>query len=182
VAHNEYIDYKTRVLQSTRALPTNGIIYIEDKIWVEGTVSGRVLVAAATLPYNPSTAPTIYIPNNIVYAAKDGTNVLGLLAQKDIVVTYHAPSTLEIDAALIAQNGSAQFFYYNGNVKSTLTVYGSIMSFGQWTWTWVSGGIGSVISGYTTTNSNYDSNLLYNPPPGFPLSSSDYQQLNWLSD
>jgi hypothetical protein len=177
-AHNENVDYKNRTLQSTQAIPSNGIIYIEDNVWVEGTVNGRVMVAAAKLPFNIATAPTIYIPNNIVYAAKDGTNVLGLLAQNNILVTYLAPTTLEIDGALIAQNGSAQFFYYPNNVKTSITVYGSIMTFGQWTWTWVDGG-GGVVSGYASTNDTYDSNLLYSPPPSFPLSTQGYKQLSW---
>lgn len=181
VAHNEYTDYNARTLQSTPAIPSNGIIYIEDKVWVEGTVNGRVMVAAAKLPYVPSTAPTIYIPNNIVYAAKDGTSVLGLLAQKDFVVTYRAPNTLEIDAAIIAQNGSAQFFYYPGAIKTSILVYGAIMTYGQWTWTWVNGS-GSVVSGYSSTNSTYDGNLLYSPPPSFPVSSAGYQQLTWTSN
>jgi hypothetical protein len=181
VAHNEDIDYKNRTLQFNKAIPANGIIYVEDKTWVEGTVKGRAIVAAATLPYNSSTAPTIYIPNNIVYAAKDGTNVLGLLAQQDVVVTYLAPTDLEVDAALVAQNGSAQFFYYSGVVNNSITVYGATMSFGQWTWSWVDGS-NNIISGYTHTYSNYDNNLLYGPPPSFPLSASGYQQISWTSN
>jgi hypothetical protein len=181
-AHNEDIDYNARTLQYTQAIPANGMIYIEDKVWVEGTVKGRVMLAASLLPYNPATAPTIYISNNITYAAKDGTNVLGLLAQKDIIVTYHAPTNLEIDAALIAQNGSAQYFdYSNGGIKNSITVYGSIMTFGQWTWTWVDGS-NNVVSGFQTTNSTYDNNLLYASPPSFPLSSAGYQQINWSSN
>lgn len=180
-AHNEGVDYNARTFLYNKTLPTSGIIYIEDKIWVEGTLRGRVLVAAAILPYNISTAPTIYIPNNIVYSAKDGSDVLGLLAQNNVVVTYRAPTNLEINGALIAQTGSAQFFYYPGTVKNSILVYGSIMTFGQWTWTWVDAG-GSVLSGYTSTTNIYDNNLLYSPPPGFPLSSSGYQQLSWTSD
>jgi hypothetical protein len=180
-AHNESTDYRNRSLQFTQAIPANGIIYVEDKVWVEGTVKGRAMVAAAKLPYNAATAPTIYVPNNIVYAAKDGTNVLGLIAQDDFVVSYGAPSTLEIDAAIVSQNGSAQFFYYPNTVKSSITVYGSIMTYGQWTWTWVNGS-NQVVSGYTSTNGTYDSNLLYGPPPSFPLSASGYQQLSWISN
>ena len=181
LAHNENIDYSARTLQYTVAIPSNGIIYVEDDVWVEGTVHGRAMVAAAKLPYSPSSAPTIYIPDDIVYTAKNGTDVLGLLAQDDVVVTYNAPTSLEVDAAMIAQNGSAQFFDYNGMVKSDITVYGSIMTFGQWTWSWVNGS-GSIVSGYTTTSDTYDNNLLYGPPPGFPLSSSGYQQLSWTSN
>ncbi|MEN9649201.1 MAG: hypothetical protein RL094_168 [Candidatus Parcubacteria bacterium] len=180
-ARNEDIDYKNRTLLSTQAIPSNGIIYIEDNVWVEGVVNGRVMVAASKLPYNAATAPTIYIPNNITYLAKDGNHSLGLLAQKDIVVTYRAPDDLEIDAALIAQNGSAQFFFYSGEIKNKITVYGSIMTFGQWTWTWVNGS-DDVTSGYQTTESTYDSNLLYAAPPSFPLSSSGYQPLSWTSN
>jgi hypothetical protein len=182
-AHNENIDYHDRSLQYTVAIPNNGIIYIEDDTWVEGVVNGRVMVAAAKLPYVSSTAPTIYIPNNITYQTKDGGDVLGLLAQKDIIVTYGAPPDLEIDAALIAQNGSTEFFYYSDGsaIKNNISIYGSIMSFGQWTWTWVDGGNNNV-SGFTTTTSTYDNNLLYSPPPSFPLSSLGYQQLSWTSN
>ncbi len=181
VAHNEKTDYNSRTLQYTQNIPTNGIIYIEDKVWVEGTVKGKVMLAAAVLPYVAATAPTIYIPNNIVYAAKDGTNILGLLAQKDIVITNHAPDTLEINAALSAQNGSAQFFYYPGDIKTNITVYGSIMTYGQWTWSWVNSS-NQIVAGYANTFSNYDNNLLYSPPPSFPLSASGYQQIDWTSN
>jgi competence protein ComGC len=181
VAHNENIDYNNRTLQFTRDIPENGMIYIEDKTWVEGVVRGRVMVAVATLPYNVTTAPSIYIPNNLVYSAKDGSDALGLLAQKDLVVTYHAPNNLEINGALIAQNGSTQFFYYAGNVKDTITTYGAIMTYGQWTWSWVNGG-GHIVSGYTNTSSIYDGNFLFGPPPSFPLSASGYEQLDWISD
>lgn len=181
VPHNEYIDYENRSLQFTKNMPNNGAIYIEDKVWVEGTVRGRATIAASLLPYNSSTAPNIYIPNNLVYSTKDGSDSLGLISQKDIVVTYHAPSTIEINAALIAQNGAAQFYYYSGNQKESITTYGSIMTFGIWTWTWVNGSA-AVTSGYRNTYSNYDSNLLYSPPPNFPLSTSGYQQLDWKSN
>jgi hypothetical protein len=182
-AINTSIDYKNRTLLYTESIPSSGIFYIEDKVWVEGTVKGRVMVAAAVLPYNSSTAPSIYIPNNITYAAKDGTNSLGLLAQQSVMVTYAAPQNIEIDGALIAQNGSVEFLYYQNDaaIKNTINVFGSIMTYGQWTWTWVDGNNNDV-SGYATTNDTYDSNLLYSPPPSFPLSTSGYKQLSWYSN
>jgi hypothetical protein len=181
-AHNEDIDYNARSHQYTVAIPTNGIIYIEDNTWVEGTVNGRVMLAAAKLPYVANTAPSIYIPNNIIYQAKDGSSVLGLLSQKNVIVTYNAPTNLEVDAALVSQNGSAQFFLYSTpRIKNSITIYGSIMSFGQWTWTWVNGS-GNNVSGFTNTTSTYDNNLLYSPPPSFPLSSAGYKQLSWISN
>ena len=181
-AHNENIDYSSRSLQYTVAIPSNGVIYVEDNTWVEGVLNGRVMLAAANLPYVPNTAPNIYIQNNMTYQAKDGTDVLGLLAQNNIVVTYGAPSNLEIDGALIAQNGSAEMYYYpTGAIKNNISIYGSIMTFGQWTWNWVDGNNNNV-SGYATTNDTYDNNLLYAPPPGFPLSSAGYKQISWQSN
>jgi type II secretory pathway pseudopilin PulG len=190
VAHNEKIDYnnRTQIDGNTSlagvqnfSMPANGVIFLEDNTWVEGTVRGRVLVAAATLPYNSASAPKIYIPNSIVYSAKDGTDVLGLVGQKDVVVTYFAPTNLEIDAAIIAQNGSAQRFYYPGNTKTSITVYGSISSFGVWTWSWVDGS-GNLTSGYQTTTSTYDANLLFGPPPSYPLSAEGYRQISWSAN
>lgn len=184
-AHNEDLDYGTgggaRTLLSTPALPANGVMYIEDRTWVEGTVSGRVMVAAALLPYNPATAKSILIPNNIQYTVKDGTVALGLLAQKDLLATYYAPATFNIDGALIAQNGSVQRFYFPGNLKTTITTYGSLMTFGVWTWSWVNGA-GTVVSGYQNTITTYDTNLLFSPPPNFPLSNSGYQQITWTNN
>jgi hypothetical protein len=180
-SHNEDLDYNVRALQFTQALPANGVIYVEDRTWVEGTISGRVLVAAAKLPYNAASAPSILVPNNVVYTAKDGSVSLGLIAQKDVLITYYAPATLEIDAAMIAQNGSAQRYYFPGDIKTSLTVYGTVGSFGTWTWSWVNGS-GQTTSGYTTTATTYDGNLLYAPPPSFPLTSGGYQQISWSSN
>jgi hypothetical protein len=190
VAHNEEIDYNNRTKLDGNpglggvqdyAMPTNGLIFIEDKTWVEGTVNGRVLVAAAILPYSSATAPSIMIPNNIVYSAKDGSSVLGLIGQQDILISYLSPTNLEIDAAMIAQNGSTQRWYFPSDIKSTITIFGSISSFGIWTWTWVNGS-GTVVSGYPTTNTTYDTNLLYGPPPNFPLDPSGYQQISWSAN
>lgn len=175
--HSEDIDYNARSLVNTYAIPANGLIYVEDEVWVEGTVSGRVMVAAAASSWNPS----IMIPNNITYTATDGSVSLGLLAENNILVTYFAPNNLTINAALIAQNGSAQRYYFSGNIKGTLTLFGSMASFGVWTWSWVNGS-GTVTSGYQVTNTTYDSNLLFSPPPSFPLSSSGYQQITWSSN
>jgi hypothetical protein len=183
--HNEYLDYNARTElevcdPSPCQIPDNGMIFVEDRVWVEGVVKGRATVAAATLPYNAPTAPSILVPNNITYLAKDNTNSLGLVAQKDFLITYSAPQDLEIDAAIIAQNGSAQFFDYQNNVKDKITIFGAVSSFGVWTWSWISGN--QIVSGYPYTQTTYDSNLLYSPPPSFPLSPEGYDQISWESD
>ncbi len=187
LAHSEDLDYNGRSEQTSVCnpypcqIPSNGVVYVEDRTWVEGTVRGRALVAAAKLPYNSNTAPSIIIPNNILYSVKDGSDVLGLISQKDILISYFAPNTLEVDAALIAQNGSAQMYYFAGVTKTSLTLYGTVGSNGVWTWSWVNG-YGSCVGGYCNTSTQYDANLLFGPPPSFPLSSEGYRQLSWTSD
>jgi len=179
--NSQYTHYDRRVFQFTSDIPANGIIYAEDNVWVEGVVRGRATVVAAKLPYNFNTSPTIFIPQNIVYSQKDGSDSLGLIAQRSVVISYYAPSNLEINAAMVAQNGSVQFPYWPYLIKNRITVYGSIMTYKTWTWTWVNRA-GEVVSGYRYTVNNYDSSLLYSPPPSFPFSGSEYQQLEWKSN
>ena len=185
IAENKYTDYNNRTLLYDHiAIPPNGIIYVEDNVWVEGTVNGRATVVAANLPYSSADAPTIYIPKSIIYNAKDGSCVLGLFGQKDIIPTYAASDNLEVDAAIISQHSNFQFFNYEGNIKNSITIYGAIIEYGWWfdNFVWTSGINNDVKAGYRNSYYNYDSNLLYSPPPSFPLSSSNYQILSWTSD
>jgi len=171
--HSYCIDIKTLgSLENTYTIsPTNSFfIYSYDNIWVDGTVKGKVTVGTAV-------GKSIIINGNIVYAAKDGTNVLGLMAEQNVLIPYNSPDTLEINAAIIAQNGAAKRYFYSGNKRSQLTTYGAIITNGIWTWSWVSGG-GSIVSGYLNTNSTYDANLTYGPPPGFPV-GSEYNLISW---
>lgn len=170
-------DIRNEVFQENHAIPENGLIFAQDSIWVEGTVSGRVTVAVGIEPYSPETAPMIMLQDNIVYAAKDGSNVLGLIGQRDVIIPHDVPDTMEVDAVLMAINGATQRFYYPGDIKDELTTYGSIISNGVWTWAWVSGG-GATVSGFRVVNTLYDPNLLYGPPPFFPT-KGEYQQIRW---
>lgn len=175
--HYESYDIKTEALQGNFAIPVNGFMFFEDQVWINGTVKGRATIGSGRFPVNQNTYTSIIIPQSIVYSTKDGSDVLGLMAQKDVLLPRSSANTMEIDAALIAQNGSAQRFYYMGNILTSLTVYGSVISNGVWTWSWVSGG-GSTVSGYKNTNATYDANLTYGPPPAFPV-GTEYKIISW---
>ncbi len=177
VKHYESYDIKTEIFYQNYSLPANGLIFVEDLTWVDGTVHGKATVGSGKFPVSPATYTSIAIPNNIIYTAKDGTDVLGLMAQNHILIPRKSPDTLEIDAAMIAQNGSAQRFYYPGNILNNLTIYGSVVSNGVWTWSWVTQG-GSITSGYKNTNTTYDANLTFGPPPSFPVGNG-YQLISW---
>ena len=147
----------------TYSMPANGYIYVEDRVWVDGVVNGRATIGTAS-------GKSIIIYDDITYLAKDGTHVLGLIAEQDVLIPHNSPDDLEINAAMLAQNGAAKRYYYAGDTKDDIYTYGSVITNETWTWSWVSGG-GSVVSGYENTNSTYDANLTYNPPPGFPVGS-----------
>lgn len=164
------VDIATQGVTTTYDMPANGYIFVEDTVWVDGVVNGRAVVGTAA-------GKSIIINGNLTYTAKDGNHVLGLIAEQNILIPRNSPDFLEINAAVMAQNGAAKRYYYPGNIKDTLVTYGSVISAGIWTWSWVSGG-GSVVSGYRNTNSTYDANLTYGPPPGFPV-GSEYNLISW---
>lgn len=173
-----YIDIKTETPLNplNYSIPENGIIFAEDDVWVEGTINGRVTVAAARFPDISSTNKSIYLNNNINYLNQDGSFVLGLIAQKDILIPRYSPSVLNLDAVLLAQKGHVFRYYYSNNILSSITSYGSIITNGLWTWSWDCGGW--ICSGYENTYLKFDPYLTYSPPPYFPT-TGEYGFISW---
>lgn len=165
---------------TSRALPSNGILYIADNAWVWGAVTSHLTIASGRLPDNTSTRTNIFLQNNITYAAMDGSDSLGLMAQSDIVVNSSSANNLTIDAFLLSQYGKVFRPYYAGNVKSSITIYGGIAANSWWTWSWVDGN-NNVVSGYQTTSQQYDNHLALNPPPDFPKTGA-YEILSWKEE
>lgn len=174
VGDNKYywfcVDAKTYGTPTTYDIPANGYIFVEDNVWVDGVVNGRATIGTTA-------DKSIIINGNITYSAKDGSSVLGLIADRNILIPYSSPDNLEIDAAVVAKNGAAKRYFYPGDTKDSLLIYGAIISYDIWTWSWTSGG-SQVVSGYESTNSTYDANLTYSPPPGFPV-GSEYNLISW---
>ncbi|NTU98757.1 hypothetical protein HGA64_01990 [Candidatus Falkowbacteria bacterium] len=160
------------------AIPANGLIFVNDgDVWVEGVVKGRATLVAATLPENSSKYRTIFINNNLTYFARDGSNILGLIAQKDVKVPKHAPNTLTIDAVMLSQYGRVFYNNYSSHsVKTKIEVYGGILTNKTWTWTWVSGS--STLDGYDDTALIYDPLATFAPPPSFPT-TGQYTLVSW---
>ncbi|OGD62364.1 hypothetical protein A2215_02885 [Candidatus Berkelbacteria bacterium RIFOXYA2_FULL_43_10] len=167
----------TTTFIQTRNAPSNGIVYVEDNVWVDGSYNNHITIAAHT---SGSGSPIIKIKANLLYQAKDGTSSVGLVAEGDIQVPRYASNNLEIDAAMLSQNGHVWFPYVNGVIKNQITVYGSIGTKLTWTWTWVNGS-GTVVSGYRYTSQTYDPYLTLTPPPEFPTTGS-YAILNWREE
>ena len=170
-------DVQTEVFVENMAIPTNGVIFVEDTVWVEGVINGYVSVATARFPNQPSNYQKIIIPNSITYAQEAGKVALGLITQGDIIVPHTVPDTMRIDAALLSQFGSIFRPFYDGDEHTRLMVFGSQISYLGGGWKWVNG-FGNVISGFINTDNTFDSNLTYFPPPGFPVSDM-YHVISW---
>lgn len=179
------------VIASNVDFPTNGLLFVEDNLWIDGQINGaRLTVAAATFPDAAGTRKNIIVNNNLLYTNYDGTDVLSLMAQNDIIVGLKSADTLEIDGALIAQNGRTGRNYYASACSATeyrrsqITLYGMVGTYQQYGFAWSGASFGcpdgsTRSSGYCTRNITYDANMLYGPPPSFPLTTSQYQIVSW---
>lgn len=176
---------RTQTFVGNYTFPTNGLIFVEDHIWVEGSINtARITIASARFPDSPATRTSITVNNPLRYTNTDGTDTLSLIAQNNFNVGLISSSTLQIDAAIIAQNGRAGRYYYNSNCRTSsptvnyytrteLTLYGMIASNKRYGFAYTNG------TGYATRNIIYDGSLLYAPPPSFPLTSNQYQIISW---
>ena len=164
------------------AVPANGLIFTEDDVWVEGTINTEyITIAAARFPDNPLTRANIIVNNDIRYTNVDGSDVIGLIAQNYIRIGYASADVLHIDGALVAQSGAIWRDYYPAacgpqNIRTRIETNGSLISNRRYTFSWW---CGAFCSGYAAQVSTYDANMLYRPPPSFPLTTDRYQTVSW---
>ena len=163
------------------SIPANGIVFVENNAWIEGTLDGNHLTIAAAdlapIPINKD----IYINHDILYTDKvgedaNGPDILGLIAQGNISVGLYSDDDLEIDAALLAQKGRVGRNHYSWPAsyvyRDTITVYGSLVTKQRYGFAWTDG------TGYNHRNLYFDNNLMYYSPPYFPAGNK-YQIDLW---
>jgi len=160
-------------------IPANGLIFLEDNVWVEGSInSARVTIANGRFPDNPSNRPQLTVNNDLTYTNYDGTDVIALISQGNLNVGLVSDTNLRIDAALVSQNGRVGRYYYESDcapyyIRNSLILFGMIATNLRYGFAYTDN------TGYQIRNIIYDANLLYSPPPSFPLTSSNYEILSW---
>jgi hypothetical protein len=137
---------------TTYNVPSNGAIYSPQTVIVSGVVNGRVTVASNN---------NLDIGGNISYVTP-GQDVLGMIAENNIVVCYWAPSNLTWTGASLAETGDWQSYNSDGS-HGTMTYTGSVATYG-----------GGFMTMFTTRVYNYDPNLLFLAPPWFPAVDDSY--------
>jgi hypothetical protein len=164
------------------ATPPNGIVFAKDNVWVDGVIdSNRITILAFDEPLGGNVSDII-INNDIIYTNYDGSDAIGLIAQRNISIGLFSDNDLRVDAALIAKEGRVGRDYFPCNdlrncssaycSRSTITLYGSIASRNRYGFAWSDG------TGYGTRNLNYDNDLTFAPPPHFP-STGEYTFISW---
>ena len=171
------------------------VIFVEDNVWLEGTVNGKVTLAAADVTQS-NVDRSIVIPNNITYASTTGHG-LTVIGEDNVYIGLNTPSTMSISGIFIAQKGRFGRNHYCASecdsshsgseglpsnldpyvTRTTLNTTGSVVSNGRVGTKWTSGG--TFISGYNQRNDTYDRSLASSPPPFTPPTSDDYKFVLW---
>ncbi len=181
-----YIINKEVFLQNYKIPPACSVIFVEDKAWIEGTVKGKVTIAAADVSQS-NYDPDVILKGNINYTTLDGSDGLTVLAENSIVISPHSPNNMSLRGIYIAQKGYFgrnlyPCWYSADSKKSSLTMNGSIVSNGRvgtkWgysIWPWCV----NDWSGYNIRSNSYDRKLATNPPPLTPYVDSEYKFIEW---
>ncbi len=190
----EYSTINTQTLLGTYNIPSDcSLLFFEDRVWIEGTVNGKVTVVAAT-PDNSSTSPDAYLRDDILYASNDGSDGLTVIAERNVLIPLVSPDDMEIHGVFVAQSGHyGRDFFTNSSsydssqrvgssyssyvLQSELTTVGTVVSNGRTGTAWSSGG--TTVSGYQQRYDYYDQLLAFSPPPFTPIISTDYKFALW---
>jgi len=164
--------------------PDCPLLYVEDKVWLEGDIDMKVTIAAANLTSSGET--NIVINDDIQYVP--GTNA-GLLAiaEDDVDINLVIPDdqNLELQGIFIAQNGRYGRNGYGNNLPNNLLPYrflgdlnqlGTIVSFERAVVNWTG------TSGFTGGGSSFDRNQVDDPPPLTPQTSDVYDFEDWRQE
>lgn len=153
------------------------LIFLEDNLWLEGKVKGKVTVVSANL-IEPTKDTNLILPSNITYTKLDGSDGLTAIGEKNILISPDSPNEMELRGIFIAQKGHFGRNFYWQNLREKLEVYGSVISKGRAVTTWLAS-ISRPISGYVKGEYYFDSNLLYSPPPLTPFVSEEFKIVSW---
>ncbi|HLN19380.1 MAG TPA: pilus assembly PilX N-terminal domain-containing protein [Patescibacteria group bacterium] len=148
---------------SNHSIVNDGVIFVENHVWVEGSINNKRLSIVAANLSGGGDKKDIYIGisnDNLRYSSYNCDNMLGLVAQRDVRVLNNCPSNFTVDAALLAQTGLVGIVTGMGG-KYSLTFNGAIASYLQPYFQ--DGG-----SGFADRHYNFNNDLLYCPPPYFP--------------
>jgi hypothetical protein len=182
--HWEYSVINEKNLLGDYPIPGDcSLVFVEDNLWTEGEVQGKLTVVSADLE-TPGRETNIWLTGDITYDTKDGSDGLVLLAQHDNLIALEVPESMELHGIYIAQIGHFGrnhypcSYYPQDCLKENLEMFGSVVSNGrvgtQWVYSW-----GGIASGFEDRENIYDPKQSYNPPPFLPYASEISEFKEW---
>lgn len=159
-----------------------GLIFVEDDLWVEGEVKGKITIASADL-ITPNVDANVILDGNITYTALDGSDGLLVLGENNVSIPLYSPNQMELRGIFMAQKGRFGRDHYTSTYspwhdRQKLKVNGSIVSKKRVGTQWIYGD-GSFASGYRERENTYDRKLMTSPPPLTPYSDDEYSFVKW---
>lgn len=152
------------------------LMFVEDDLWIDGELEGRLTVASADLSSEPKET-TVVLPSDIDYTSLDGSSGLGLVSEGDILISPDSPDYMTVRGILVAQKGHFGRNLYWWNKREKLEIHGSVVSNGRVGTKWSSGSF--VVSGYKERKNYVDTHLIYDPPCFVPYVTSDFKVFRW---
>ena len=171
----------------TRTIPADcGLIFVEDHVWVEGTIPSKITLVAANI-VNAGVEPNAYLLNNTQYGATDGTDGLTLIAERNVLISPSAPNSMTLNGIFIAQGGAFGINAYNcssglATKTGTLTILGTTVSNKRTGTKWTSTCSNGYNKGFQNRVDSYDRRIATDPPPFTPVVSNDYQFVDWREE
>lgn len=156
--------------------PSCGVFYFEDDLWIEGTLKGRLTVASANLLASGAYTDVV-LSGSIDYTTDDGSDVLEVIAERNMLISPLSPDSMVLRGIFIAQDGRFGRNHYLNNKKTLLETFGAVISRGRTGTQWTSGG--EIISGYRVRDDYIDPNLIYGAPPFTPHLEPDFKVIKW---
>lgn len=163
------------------------VIYIEDNVWLEGEVSGKVTVVAND---DGSAEPDLFLQDNITYETGGGVDGLTVLAERHLFIPFYVPDDMTINGVFFAQKGSYgrpsyycesftwwgacnDTMYLTYRLRNELTTNGTVISKLRTGTAW------GTTQGFSVRNDNYDRYLADSPPPRTPYTSPNFRFIEW---
>lgn len=144
-------------------VPTSGVFYFADNVWVYGTYSTKLTIASTK---------TIKVNGNIKPSDETRPFTCGLIAQGDINVpswypiTSTFPQDVILQAALLSQTGHVQAEFQTGKFRNSIHIKGANAYQDQSGFVQVSGS--TQTAGFKSRLYEYDQRLEIEPPPMYP--------------
>lgn len=175
--HWDYFIISSEYLYQTYSVDSScSAVFLEDNLWVEGEVDGKITLASADL-IDPNKDTSVVLPGDIGYYPDGEEDGLALIAENNVLISPVSPDSMELKGIFIAQKGHFGRNHYQNNIRDYLEIIGSVVSNGRVGTQWTSGSF--IVSGYERRENYVDNNLIYNPPPFVPYTTIEFEIVKW---